>query len=194
MGTRCIHDKTNALPTKLNKSWLNEKQSKEKEKQSDRHFVIVDSLVVVAALIATASFAAAFTMPGGLESSDGSKKGTPFLLREPAFRVFVVTNAIAFSYSCCALLRYIELLLYRNRYDELSLDEQEHVDRKVETMYLLTTLALVAMTFAFVAGVYVVLTPSPALAFSVGVMTLFLRGIYHIISWETAWALASNSN
>ncbi|KAI3745118.1 hypothetical protein L1987_58220 [Smallanthus sonchifolius] len=116
-------------------------------------------LVVVAALIATASFAAAFTMLGGLESSDGSKKGTPFLLREPAFQVFVVTNAIAFSYSCCSLLRYIELLLYSNRYDELS-----PIDGKVETMYLLTTLALVAMTFAFVTGVYVVLTPSPVLA------------------------------
>ncbi|KAJ0447848.1 putative ankyrin repeat-containing domain, PGG domain, ankyrin repeat-containing domain superfamily [Helianthus annuus] len=101
----CAHDTASALSP-------NEIQSEAKEKQTEKHFVIVDSLVVVAALIATASFAAAFTMPGGLESSDGFKKGTPFLLRDPAFQAFIVTNAIAFSFSCCSLLlRYLFMFL-----------------------------------------------------------------------------------
>ncbi|XP_076946823.1 protein ACCELERATED CELL DEATH 6-like [Bidens hawaiensis] len=183
MVTHRVHDKKAALSSK-------EKQPEAKEKQSDDHFVIVDNLVVVAALTATASFAAAFTVPGGLESSDGVKKGTPFLLKEPAFQAFIITNAIAFSFSCCSLLCSIELLLYRNRYDELLLDEQEYVDGKVVNMYLLTTLALVAMTIAFIAGLYVVLTPAPGLAISVCVMTLLFRMIYHLTTYEATWELA----
>ncbi|KAD4982059.1 hypothetical protein E3N88_18730 [Mikania micrantha] len=184
------HDKTSTLPPKLvNKSELKGTESEAIEKQANTHFVIVDSLSVVAALIATASFAAAFTVPGGLDSSNGSKQGTPLLLREPAFKAFIILNAIAFSLSCCSLLRYIELLRYRDNYDQLSFHKQEHVDRKIMDMYLLTTVALVAMTVAFVTGLYVVLKPSPGLAIFVCALTLLIRGIYHIISWRATWML-----
>ncbi|XP_040947402.1 ankyrin-2 [Gossypium hirsutum] len=44
----------------------------------------------VAALIATITFAAVITVPGGLESEKGSKQGNPFLIHEAAFKAFVV--------------------------------------------------------------------------------------------------------
>ncbi|KAJ0447847.1 hypothetical protein HanLR1_Chr17g0668501 [Helianthus annuus] len=56
-------------------------------------------------------------------------------------------------------------------------------------MYLLTTVALVAMTIAFVTGIYVVLTPLPGLAITVSVMTLAIRGIYHSITYVATWGL-----
>ncbi|KAI3795452.1 hypothetical protein L1987_38107 [Smallanthus sonchifolius] len=143
-------------------------------KRTDRHFGIADNLVVVAALTSTASFAAAFTVPGGFDSSDGSKQGTPFLLSKPVFQAFVVANAIAFSCSSSVLLGHVALLFYRNRYVEVSPSEQAYIDGKIEDMYYLTTWALMTMTIAFVTGVYVVLTPSIGLAISVCVMALLV--------------------
>ncbi|KAI3795448.1 hypothetical protein L1987_38103 [Smallanthus sonchifolius] len=140
----------------------------------DRRFVIMDNLVVMSTLIATASYAAGFTVPGGFNSSEGSLQATPFLLRKPAFQAFIVANSIAFSSSCCVLLGHIALLLYRNRYDEASRVEQEYIDERIEDMYYITTVALLAMIIAFVTGVYVVLTPSHGLAISVCVMSLLV--------------------
>ncbi|KAL1106637.1 hypothetical protein V6Z11_D04G219300 [Gossypium hirsutum] len=68
--------------------------------------------LIVAALIATVTFAAAITVPGGLESEKGSKQGTPFLIHEAAFKVFVVTNALAFIYSVSALCIYFRFSLF----------------------------------------------------------------------------------
>ncbi|KAH1040653.1 hypothetical protein J1N35_042396 [Gossypium stocksii] len=59
--------------------------------------------LVVAALIATVAFAAAITVPGGLQSDKGSEQGTPFFIHEAAFKAFVVTNAMAFILSVSAL-------------------------------------------------------------------------------------------
>ncbi|XP_076934636.1 protein ACCELERATED CELL DEATH 6-like [Bidens hawaiensis] len=165
-----IQDKTSTLSPKINKSGTKEIEGE----KIDKHFAIVDSLVVVAALIATASFAAAFTVPGGFNSSEGSKQGTPYLLKKSAFRAFVVTNAIAFSFSCSVLLGHIALVFYRNRYENASISVQEFIDGKIEDMYYLTTFALFAMTIAFVTGQYVVLTPSLGLAITVCVITLLI--------------------
>ncbi|MBA0727015.1 hypothetical protein Golax_002801, partial [Gossypium laxum] len=55
--------------------------------------------LVVAALIATFAFAAAITVPGGLQSDKRSKQGTPLFIHEAAFKAFIVTNALTFLYS-----------------------------------------------------------------------------------------------
>ncbi|KAI3745120.1 hypothetical protein L1987_58222 [Smallanthus sonchifolius] len=143
------------MNNKTNKSWQNEIEKPHiNVENTDRHFGIADNLVVVVALTATASFAAAFTVPGGFDSCDGSKQGTPFLLKKAAFEAFVIANAIAFSCSCSVLLGHVALLFYHNLYVETSPREQEFIDGKVENMYYLTTSTLLAMTIAFVTGFY----------------------------------------
>ncbi|PWA53939.1 ankyrin repeat-containing protein [Artemisia annua] len=102
-----------------------------------------DSLVVVTTLIATASFAAAFTVPGGFDGNEGSKQGMPILLRKAAYKALVVLNALAFSCSCCEGTGYIAAL-----------------------QYTLTGNAMVAMASAFITGTYVILAPSLAFAIS----------------------------
>lgn len=62
-----------------------------------------NALSVVAGLLATITFAAAFQVPGGFDGDDGS----PILLKKPAFVVFVVANTIAM---CCSMLCLFLLL------------------------------------------------------------------------------------
>ncbi|KAJ4793213.1 Ankyrin repeat family protein [Rhynchospora pubera] len=49
---------------------------------------------LVAALLATITFAAAFTLPGGF-SSDSSDAGLPIFARKAAFQVFLISDTIA---------------------------------------------------------------------------------------------------
>nr|GEV30453.1 ankyrin repeat-containing protein At5g02620-like [Tanacetum cinerariifolium] len=155
-----IRNETSSLsPNSSSIDWY-EKKLEARVKEAEAHFTIVDNLVLVATLIATASFAAAFTVPGGFDSSNGSKQGTPFLLKKSAFQAFVVTNAIAFSCACSVLLGHILLLIYRNRNNEGDETEQKYIDDRIVVLYFLTGIALVAMALAFVTGLFVVLTPS----------------------------------
>ncbi|KAG2558772.1 uncharacterized protein LOC120685982 [Panicum virgatum] len=62
------------------------------------------AMVVVSVLIATVTFASAFTLPGGYyqSASDGGVPGTPILAGSYAFNAFIVANALAFICSCLA--------------------------------------------------------------------------------------------
>lgn len=62
-----------------------------------------NALSVVAALLATITFAAAFQVPGGFDGDDGS----PVLLTKPIFALFVVANSTAM---CCSMLCLFLLL------------------------------------------------------------------------------------
>lgn len=54
---------------------------------------------LVAILIATITFAAAFTLPGGY-SSDAGSEGLPIMARKFAFQAFLVSDTLAM---CCSL-------------------------------------------------------------------------------------------
>ncbi|MBA0782252.1 hypothetical protein Gotri_003110, partial [Gossypium trilobum] len=53
-----------------------------------------DTHLVVAALVATVTFAAAITVPGGFKGEKELDQGTPFLIHDAAFKAFVVTDAL----------------------------------------------------------------------------------------------------
>ncbi|KAI3830629.1 hypothetical protein MKX03_016461 [Papaver bracteatum] len=75
------------------------------------------SCMVVATLIATVAFAAAFTIPGGnISDSNSSKNGTPVFLGTTSFIVFVVADALALFSSITSVLMF--LALYTSRYAE----------------------------------------------------------------------------
>ncbi|XWS42528.1 hypothetical protein CRYUN_Cryun16bG0022000 [Craigia yunnanensis] len=65
-----------------------------------QHIASINLLVTT--LIATVSFAAGFTMPGGYKS-DGPEEGMAILSRKSAFRVFVIANALAFCFSTTSM-------------------------------------------------------------------------------------------
>ncbi|KAF3624734.1 putative ankyrin repeat-containing protein-like isoform 2 [Capsicum annuum] len=63
--------------------------------------------IVVATLIMTITFAAGITLPGGFESDpDSPNKGMEILIRKTTFLAFVVSNAIAFTFSSVAIFIY----------------------------------------------------------------------------------------
>ncbi|KAJ3699634.1 hypothetical protein LUZ61_003339 [Rhynchospora tenuis] len=83
-------------------SWRNEASHKSKREIKKQAIQEVKSLTerytsntsLVAALLATITFAAAFTLPGGF-SSDSSDAGLPIFARQAAFQVFLISDTIA---------------------------------------------------------------------------------------------------
>ena len=63
-----------------------------------------ESSLIVAGLLATVTFTASFTLPGGFVSTEGQLQGTAVLRKNRAFQVFVVMNMIAFVLSSIAVL------------------------------------------------------------------------------------------
>ncbi|EEF40745.1 ankyrin repeat-containing protein, putative [Ricinus communis] len=56
----------------------------------------VGILILLETLVVTVTFAAAFTMPGGYNSSDSPDKGMATMLSKPMFQLFVICNTAAF--------------------------------------------------------------------------------------------------
>ncbi|XP_059626953.1 protein ACCELERATED CELL DEATH 6-like [Cornus florida] len=119
---------------------------------------IADNNLIVATLIATMTFAAGFTIPGGYDGNDGPNQGMAVLIRRAAFKVFVLTDAIAMIFSIKAVFTHISASTYEDK-------------TKCANGYrnALATLvcAIAAMVVAFMTGFYVVLAHSPVLAISV---------------------------
>ena len=137
-------------------------------------FTTVENTLLVATLISTATFAAAFTVPGGFDSNESSKKGTPILLKKAAFQAFIISNTLAFACSCSVLCGHIMLLIYRDRRGTTNWDMMQRVQDRAYGMYLLTGLAMLTMAIAFITGTYVVLTPSLGLAVFLSIISLFI--------------------
>nr|XP_043618924.1 protein ACCELERATED CELL DEATH 6-like [Erigeron canadensis] len=175
MGTKMANKISSSSSPNISMSDLYEKNLEGKQKKPEaQHIKMVDNLVLVVTLIATASFAAAFTMPGGFNSNNGSKLGSPYLLRKAPFQVFVISNAIAFSCSSAVLLAHIVILINRNRYDVAGEAKRKYIDGRIVFMYYLTGGALLAMLIAFLSGLYVVLLPSLWLAIFVCALSTYI--------------------
>ncbi|GAY67409.1 hypothetical protein CUMW_256230 [Citrus unshiu] len=136
------------------------------EKASEYH-------LVVAALIATVTFAAAFTLPGGYkgDTEDDPNKGTAILSKNVAFQAFVISDAIAMVLSLSAVFVHFILSL--------------KLFKKLIFLFVFalcfTLVAMAAMIVAFVTGTYAMLaTPSLWLAIVTCIigMTFFLLVIF----------------
>ena len=103
-----------------------------------------DSHLLVAALVATVSFAAGFTLPGGYKDSDGMA----MLSNKPGFKAFVVSDSLALVLSVAAVLCHF--------YNALS-KKKVHVTCFLRWAYWLTKLGVGAMVVAFFTGLYSVL-------------------------------------
>jgi len=119
---------------------------------------------LVAILIATITFAAAFTLPGGY-STDAGNEGLPIMARKFAFQAFLISDTIAMCSSLvafvCIIARWedLEFLLYYRSFTKK-----------------LMWFAYMATTTAFATGLYTVLAPHLQwLAIAVCVLTGLLR-------------------
>ncbi|XP_057990989.1 protein ACCELERATED CELL DEATH 6 [Hevea brasiliensis] len=115
------------------------------------HQKVSESHQIVATLIATVTFAAGFTLPGGYSDEDGLDEGTAVLTRKSAFKTFLVTDTIALALSIFVVLIHFILAV-------------QPTNRKFYFLFLwaflFTVLAMTLMAVAFMAGVYAVMPHS----------------------------------
>ncbi|GJV21587.1 ankyrin repeat-containing domain, PGG domain protein [Tanacetum coccineum] len=111
--------------------------------------------MVVAALIATIVFAAAFTVPGGYAQSNdqasNQKNGVPVFHSKATFMVFVVADAISLFSSSASILMFLSILT--SRYAER--DFLESLPKKLMLGLAALFLSITTMTVAFSVSFFV---------------------------------------
>ncbi|XP_008245687.1 PREDICTED: protein ACCELERATED CELL DEATH 6-like [Prunus mume] len=125
----------------------------------------VNTLLVVATLVATMAFAAGFTMPGG-NNGDAPQEGMAILLTNAMFQAFVICNTIAMY---TAIL--VAVCLIWAQLGDLNL-----VGTALRLALPLLGISLTMISLAFMAGVYVVVSNLHWLAYVVlilGVLFIF---------------------
>jgi hypothetical protein len=137
-----------------------------------------ESHLVVAALIATVTFAAAFTLPGGYKSD----RGTAILAKKAAFIVFVISDAMSMVLSISAVFIHFLISLIKG-YEWF---KKEELDEKVVVKLfgvatLFTMIGMGIMIIAFITGTYVVLEPSLGLAISTCLIGLSFFFLVYIV-------------
>ncbi|XP_074272367.1 protein ACCELERATED CELL DEATH 6-like [Silene latifolia] len=134
-----------------------------------------ETRLVVAALIATVSFTAGFTVPGGFfqnnpdNTKNANSTGLAVLGKHPAFQAFLVSDTVAFTLSSLAIICYFVVAR-----EEAFVT----VDNLSISAHLLNSISLGALMIAFVSGVCAVVTNSPVLVATVIIVSLFYFYFY----------------
>lgn len=129
---------------------------------------------LVATLIATVSFAAGFTVPGGFNQNNGENIGMAVLKSKAAFKVFLISDAIAFTCSAVAILCYFSLV---------STESTWTTEAHSFTARILNIISLGALMLAFTTGVSVVVSQSPHLVFAL--WAIFMVFLFYYTSLVT---------
>lgn len=109
-----------------------------------------ETYLVVATLIATVTFAAALTMPGGYITDKGPDQGSPILVKSKAFKVFLVADIISMMLSSFAVFIHFHMIMFKKK----------RFVAAWGAAYFATFIALIMMVVGFCAGAYAVLSPS----------------------------------
>lgn len=103
--------------------------------------------MIVAILIATITFAAGFTMPGGYDD-DEVNAGMAVLADKGFFQAFVVADTVAMALSFCAIYVY---------FMASTIEDKRKLIKCYSIARTMVTVSAQAMVVAFLTGVYVVL-------------------------------------
>ena len=126
--------------------------------------------LLLATIIASVTFTAAFTAPGGYESG-GINPGLAVLCKQAAFKVFVIANALAFGFSTASILVY---MLSANIRMVLSYaDRRAKTERALE----LAGYSIAALMIAFISGTYAVVPHSLGIAEAIIICFCFYTGL-----------------
>ncbi|XP_026437404.1 ankyrin repeat-containing protein NPR4-like [Papaver somniferum] len=112
------------------------------------------SCMLVAALIDTVAFAAAFTVPGGnISDTNSATNGTPVFLGRTSFTVFVVADVLALFSSITSVLMF--LAIYTSRYAEE--DFLKSLPQKLIIGLATLFVSMATILIAFSASLFIVL-------------------------------------
>ncbi|KAK7840974.1 ankyrin repeat-containing protein itn1 [Quercus suber] len=128
--------------------------------------------LLVATIIATVTFTAAFTVPGGYESGD-INQGLAVLSKRAAFKAFVIANALAFGFSTASILVYMFSAMRGLREVESYKDRRTKIKRAIQ----LAGYSIEALLIAFISGMYAVVPHSLGIAEAIIICFCFYSGI-----------------
>jgi len=166
-----------------------EEKNNEERNNEERNEGVDDALskareshLVVAALIATVTFAAAFTLPGGYKSDQGPNKGTAILAKKAAFIVFVISDAMSMVLSILTVFIHFLMAFIQG----FGLDKNEKIDEETTiSLFMLATLLTIigmgTMIIAFITNTYAVLEPSLELAISTCFISLSFFFLVYLV-------------
>ncbi|URE21702.1 ANK [Musa troglodytarum] len=129
---------------------IRSKLERKQDEEINRYRALANNLAIIAVLIATVTFAAAFTLPGGYKSNPGPDAGTAILSGTVAFKAFLISDTLAMASSISVTI----ILIYSG-----SLDHDVRLHSLMTAMKLLWV-AAGGMTVAFAAGIYVAVAPA----------------------------------
>ena len=137
---------------------------KEENRRSDSWMEESQTHLLVAALIATVTFTAAFTVPGGYQSQ-GVDEGLAVFGKSAAFGAFLIANSLAFGLSMTSILVHFAA----------SLGGHGVAFRKCvrSGSFISTFYAIIAMQVAFISGTYTVVPHSLGITAAVILFLLF---------------------
>lgn len=108
-----------------------------------------NACTIAAALIATVMFAAAFTVPGGIDQASGK----PLMSNEPSFMLFAVSDAISLFTSITSLLLFLSIMISRYAEQDFLYVLPKRLSMGLATLFVSITFMLAA----FSAAIYLVL-------------------------------------
>ncbi|RVW76801.1 Ankyrin repeat-containing protein [Vitis vinifera] len=155
--------KARAGPLLRQKTMSKDKDNKDKDNNERKRKKGLDvsflkkasnSHLLVATLVATVSFGAGFTLPGGYNNSDG----TAILRKKIAFQAFVAFDFLALLSSVTAILSHF--------YGALN-HKKAQLASSLSLAYWFTQLGIGAMIVAFVSGVYTMDPHHSGMTFSI---------------------------
>ncbi|XP_059077281.1 uncharacterized protein LOC131876317 isoform X2 [Cryptomeria japonica] len=152
---------------------LEDKRRIELSASKKKTSIKAENISINAVLIATVSFAAAFTLPGGLVSPPGENPKA-ILMDTFLFKLFPICDTSSFCTSIASAL----LVLYADKGDQ-----QDHP----QVMYSFNFLwaALLLLVGAFGKAVHMVIAPSPWLAGIVWTMVCLLPLTIHVVRFRS---------
>ncbi|KAG7549501.1 PGG domain [Arabidopsis thaliana x Arabidopsis arenosa] len=126
----------------------------------------------VAALIATVTFQAIFTVPGGTDDT----LGEPLLFRDSHFMAFIIVDALSFFASCTSVLIFLNILTARYSFDDFIVS----LPRKMILALTILVMAIAAMLIAFTTALFTSMRQKPVLVISV-VPLAYLPGVLFLM-------------
>ncbi|CAA0400669.1 unnamed protein product [Arabidopsis thaliana] len=139
----------------------------------------------VAALIATVTFQAIFTVPGGIDGTSGS----PLILNDLHFRAFIFTDTLAFFASCISVLIFLSILTSRYSFDDFIVS----LPRKMILGQSILFISIASMLVAFITSLSASMRHKPALVYPLKPLASFPSLLFLMLQYPLLKEMISST-